>query len=116
MSDEFDLKILCMGAGYVGGPTMAVIAKQCPKVRRLSEKEWRDAEGQTSGVLEGLWRQSREGFGRLITSEMSGAQKSSSRFSRSSLDKNRTKQIPMQYLGLPLHMRQSVMTLANTYI
>ena len=32
MSDEFDLKILCMGAGYVGGPTMAVIAKQCPKV------------------------------------------------------------------------------------
>jgi hypothetical protein len=33
MSDGFDLKILCMGAGYVGGPTMAVIAKQCPKVR-----------------------------------------------------------------------------------
>jgi UDPglucose 6-dehydrogenase len=22
-----------MGAGYVGGPTMAVIAKMCPKVR-----------------------------------------------------------------------------------
>jgi hypothetical protein len=33
MSGEWDLKILCMGAGYVGGPTMAVIAKQCPKVR-----------------------------------------------------------------------------------
>ena len=32
MSD-WDLKILCMGAGYVGGPTMAVIAKMCPKVR-----------------------------------------------------------------------------------
>ena len=35
---EWDLKILCMGAGYVGGPTMAVIAKRCPKVsvrRRL---------------------------------------------------------------------------------
>lgn len=30
MTDE--LKICCMGAGYVGGPTMAVIAKQCPKV------------------------------------------------------------------------------------
>lgn len=29
---EWDLKILCMGAGYVGGPTMAVIAKKCPKV------------------------------------------------------------------------------------
>ncbi len=36
MSDEWDLKILCMGAGYVGGPTMAVIAKMCPKVRILS--------------------------------------------------------------------------------
>jgi len=33
MSDEWDLKILCMGAGYVGGPTMAVIAKMCPKIR-----------------------------------------------------------------------------------
>mmetsp|Transcript_27584 Transcript_27584/g.40699 ORF Transcript_27584/g.40699 Transcript_27584/m.40699 type:complete len:475 (-) Transcript_27584:134-1558(-) len=29
----FDLKICCMGAGYVGGPTMAVIAKNCPKIR-----------------------------------------------------------------------------------
>lgn len=34
MGDDFTLKICCMGAGYVGGPTMAVIAKQCPKVRR----------------------------------------------------------------------------------
>lgn len=33
MSDDFDLKICCMGAGYVGGPTMAVIAKMCPKIR-----------------------------------------------------------------------------------
>jgi len=33
MSDEYDLKICCMGAGYVGGPTMAVIAKMCPKIR-----------------------------------------------------------------------------------
>jgi len=30
---EWDLKICCMGAGYVGGPTMAVIAKMCPKIR-----------------------------------------------------------------------------------
>mmetsp|Transcript_15854 Transcript_15854/g.24693 ORF Transcript_15854/g.24693 Transcript_15854/m.24693 type:complete len:475 (-) Transcript_15854:95-1519(-) len=29
----FDLKICCMGAGYVGGPTMAVIAKKCPNIR-----------------------------------------------------------------------------------
>jgi len=33
MSDDFEVKICCMGAGYVGGPTMAVIAKMCPKVR-----------------------------------------------------------------------------------
>jgi len=32
MSEEFTLKICCMGAGYVGGPTMAVIAKKCPHV------------------------------------------------------------------------------------
>mmetsp|Transcript_38978 Transcript_38978/g.57350 ORF Transcript_38978/g.57350 Transcript_38978/m.57350 type:complete len:471 (+) Transcript_38978:67-1479(+) len=40
---EFDLKICCMGAGYVGGPTMAVIAKMCPKIRvcvvDLSQKQ-----------------------------------------------------------------------------
>lgn len=30
---EWDLQICCMGAGYVGGPTMAVIAKFCPKIR-----------------------------------------------------------------------------------
>ena len=24
-------KILCIGAGYVGGPTMAVIADRCPQ-------------------------------------------------------------------------------------
>jgi len=28
----YDVKICCMGAGYVGGPTMAVIAKMCPKI------------------------------------------------------------------------------------
>jgi UDPglucose 6-dehydrogenase len=33
MSDQWDVQICCMGAGYVGGPTMAVIAKMCPKVR-----------------------------------------------------------------------------------
>jgi len=36
MDDEFDVKICCMGAGYVGGPTMAVIAKMCPRVSYLS--------------------------------------------------------------------------------
>ena len=30
---EFNTKILCIGAGYVGGPTMTVIADKCPDVK-----------------------------------------------------------------------------------
>ena len=30
---EFEKNILCIGAGYVGGPTMAVIAAKCPQYR-----------------------------------------------------------------------------------
>lgn len=30
---SFQKKILCIGAGYVGGPTMAVIADRCPQVQ-----------------------------------------------------------------------------------
>jgi UDPglucose 6-dehydrogenase len=30
---EFMTKVLCIGAGYVGGPTMAVIADRCPHIR-----------------------------------------------------------------------------------
>jgi UDPglucose 6-dehydrogenase len=33
VQSEFDLKICCMGAGYVGGPTMAVIAAKSPRVK-----------------------------------------------------------------------------------
>ena len=29
----FEKRILCIGAGYVGGPTMAMIASQCPRCR-----------------------------------------------------------------------------------
>ncbi len=32
-SPSFDLRICCIGAGYVGGPTMAMIALKCPRVR-----------------------------------------------------------------------------------
>ncbi|MDZ7370404.1 MAG: nucleotide sugar dehydrogenase [candidate division KSB1 bacterium] len=31
--DRFEKRILCIGAGYVGGPTMAVIAAQCPQYK-----------------------------------------------------------------------------------
>ncbi len=30
---KFEKKILCIGAGYVGGPTMAVIASKCPQYK-----------------------------------------------------------------------------------
>ena len=30
---EFEKNILCIGAGYVGGPTMAVIASKCPQYK-----------------------------------------------------------------------------------
>jgi UDPglucose 6-dehydrogenase len=30
---HFKKKILCIGAGYVGGPTMAVIAQKCPDIK-----------------------------------------------------------------------------------
>ncbi len=30
---DFEKKILCIGAGYVGGPTMAMIAYKCPQYR-----------------------------------------------------------------------------------
>mmetsp|Transcript_329 Transcript_329/g.309 ORF Transcript_329/g.309 Transcript_329/m.309 type:complete len:472 (+) Transcript_329:57-1472(+) len=33
MADQFDVKICCMGAGYVGGPTMAIIAAKSPRVK-----------------------------------------------------------------------------------
>ena len=29
----FEKKIACIGAGYVGGPTMAVIAMKCPQYK-----------------------------------------------------------------------------------
>jgi UDPglucose 6-dehydrogenase len=32
-SENFKKSILCIGAGYVGGPTMTVIANQCPEYR-----------------------------------------------------------------------------------
>ena len=30
---SYNTKILCIGAGYVGGPTMTVIADKCPDVK-----------------------------------------------------------------------------------
>ena len=32
-SEQFEKHILCVGAGYVGGPTMAMIAAKCPQYK-----------------------------------------------------------------------------------
>ena len=37
----WEMKICCMGAGYVGGTSMAVMASQCPKVRNDSDEQGR---------------------------------------------------------------------------
>jgi UDPglucose 6-dehydrogenase len=29
----YTTRITCIGAGYVGGPTMAVLASKCPEIR-----------------------------------------------------------------------------------
>jgi UDPglucose 6-dehydrogenase len=31
--DKFACRVCCLGAGYVGGPTMAVIAKNAPDIK-----------------------------------------------------------------------------------
>ena len=40
---NFTFHICCMGAGYVGGPTMAIIANKCPHIKvtvvDISEKQ-----------------------------------------------------------------------------
>ncbi len=52
-------KIACIGAGYVGGPTMAVIAQQCPNIKvtvvDLNEKRiaaWNDSDLNNLPVYE----------------------------------------------------------------
>lgn len=47
MTQKFEKNILCIGAGYVGGPTMAVIAHKCPQyqvtlvdINHQRIKEW----------------------------------------------------------------------------
>lgn len=51
--------ICCIGAGYVGGPTMAVIAKQCPEIRvtvvdlnELRVAAWNDEDTNNIPVYE----------------------------------------------------------------
>ena len=52
-------KICCIGAGYVGGPTMAVIARNCPEIQvtvvDLNEKRiasWNDPDVNNIPIYE----------------------------------------------------------------
>ena len=52
-------KICCIGAGYVGGPTMAVIAQKCPHIQvtvvDLNEqriKDWNDPDTNNIPIYE----------------------------------------------------------------
>lgn len=48
--------ILCIGAGYVGGPTMAMIASKCPQYKitvvDISEKRIREWESEGLPIYE----------------------------------------------------------------
>ena len=52
-------KICCIGAGYVGGPTMAIIAQKCPHIKvtvvDLNEqriKDWNDPNTDNIPIYE----------------------------------------------------------------
>src|SRR5690606_6320227 len=61
-------KICCIGAGYVGGPTMSVIAKQCPDIQvtvvDLNEERiaaWNDSDINNIPIYE-------HGLGEVVAS------------------------------------------------
>lgn len=65
------IKICCIGAGYVGGPTMAMIAKQCPDVQvtvvDINEKRIADWQTDDLPIYEpGLLDVVREARGRNL--------------------------------------------------
>ena len=50
--EEYDLRICCMGAGYVGGPTMAVIAAKSPRIKvTVVDLNARQIDGWNSSEL-----------------------------------------------------------------
>ncbi len=68
---EFDKNILCIGAGYVGGPTMAMIAAKCPQYRvtvvDINEQRIRDWQSDNLPIYEpGLYDVVKTGRGRNL--------------------------------------------------
>ncbi len=53
---DFEKNILCIGAGYVGGPTMAMIAFKCPQYKvtvvDINEQRIRDWQGDNLPIYE----------------------------------------------------------------
>ena len=47
-------KITCIGAGYVGGPTMAVIALKCPEIEVTVVDSNKKKINQWNGPLDNL--------------------------------------------------------------
>ena len=47
-------KIACIGAGYVGGPTMAVIALKCPEIEVTVVDSNQDKINQWNGPIDNL--------------------------------------------------------------
>jgi len=68
---DFKKKILCIGAGYVGGPTMAVIALKCPQYKvtvvDINEQKILDWESEHLPIYEpGLYEVVKEARGRNL--------------------------------------------------
>jgi UDPglucose 6-dehydrogenase len=70
---SFEKKILCIGAGYVGGPTMAVIAQKCPQYKvhvvDINEKriaDWNSPEYKLPIYEPGLEQVVQEARGRNL--------------------------------------------------
>jgi len=68
---QWKKKILCIGAGYVGGPTMAVIALKCPQYKvtlvDINEKRIADWQSDNLPIYEpGLKEVVREALGRNL--------------------------------------------------
>ena len=70
-------KICCIGAGYVGGPTMAVIALKCPEIKvtvvdidRKRIQAWNGLLNQLSIYEPGLAKVVSEARGEIFSSQL----------------------------------------------
>ena len=72
---DYRLRVCCMGAGYVGGPTMAIIAAKCPDIKvtvvDISEKQIAAWNSQNLPIYEpGLLELVESVRGKYVLSEL----------------------------------------------